>query len=225
MSSVDAVAVENADLRPRRAQWPSARSVNPRGTRARNAAATVDAQTSASIPTHGSHAGVVHRRARRTLSVAAQETGKVCEQPTRKVNKTYTHCPPEIEKAMKKAPAERKQTVVENLIRGGVCKNLLSHKHDHNTNDKLMSSCRHLLDSNYEQFHAALVNKEPKNLDIVLCYEQSTACVGVKRQSFEDSKATFTESDIDALLQDNKESVRIAQPIRSGSPMHSRDEL
>ena len=40
-------------------------------------------------------------------------------------------------------------------------------------------------DSNYDQFHAALVDKEPKNLDIVLCYEQSTACVGVKRQSFE----------------------------------------
>lgn len=72
---------------------------------------------------------------------------------TRKVNKTYTYCPPEIEKAMKKAPAERKQTVVENLIRGGVCKNLLSHKHDHNTNDKLMSSCRHLLGKVRIKYH------------------------------------------------------------------------
>lgn len=40
-------------------------------------------------------------------------------------------------------------------------------------------------ESHYDQFHAALVNKEPKHLDILLCYEQSTACVGVKRTSFE----------------------------------------
>lgn len=114
-------------------------------------------------------------------------------------------------------------------------------------------------DSHHDKFQAALMNKEPKNLDIVMCYEQSTACVGVKRMSFkvgcryfgieglniniwnlnefiswdltfvwflrQDSKTTFTKSDIDALLQDNKEKVRIAKPVYSGSPAQSRDEL
>ncbi|GLD69103.1 uncharacterized protein AKAME5_002041800 [Lates japonicus] len=125
---------------------------------------------------------------------------------------------------MKEAPAESRQTVVENLISGGVCQKLLSYKHDHITKDKLTSSCNHLLDSYYAQFHAALVNKEPKNLEIVLCYEQSPACIGVKRQSFEVSKTSFTDNDIDALLQDNKENVRIAQPRRSVSNTHHREK-
>ncbi|CAB1422109.1 unnamed protein product [Pleuronectes platessa] len=131
----------------------------------------------------------------------------------------------EIEKAMKQTSAESRGTVVENLISGGVCEKLMSNKHDHHTNDKLLSSCSHLLDSNYDRFHAALVDKEPKHLDIVLCYEQSTACVGVKRQSFEDSKTPFEEGHIAALLQENKEKVRFAQPVHSGSPTGSRDEL
>lgn len=40
-------------------------------------------------------------------------------------------------------------------------------------------------ESHYAQFHAALLNKEPKHLDILLCYEQSRACVGVKHTSFQ----------------------------------------
>ncbi|KAM6913903.1 uncharacterized protein PEZ65_014408 [Lycodopsis pacificus] len=131
----------------------------------------------------------------------------------------------EIEKAMKEAPAESRQTVVENLISGGVCEKLLSYKHDDVSMDKMTSSCVHLLESHYDQFHEALVNEGPKHLDIVLCYEQSMACVGLKRQSFESSKTTFTESDIEALLRDNKAHVRIAQPVHSGSPVHSKDEL
>ncbi|KAE8283189.1 hypothetical protein D5F01_LYC18590 [Larimichthys crocea] len=130
----------------------------------------------------------------------------------------------EIEKAMKETPAESRERVVESLIRGGVCEKLLSNRHV--SQEKMASSCMHLLESHYDKFRVALANKEPKYLDIVLCYEQSRACVGVKRQSFEDSKKnTFTESDIEALLRDNKENVRIAQPIHSGSPVHPRDEL
>ncbi|KAG7242911.1 hypothetical protein INR49_018166 [Caranx melampygus] len=131
----------------------------------------------------------------------------------------------EIEKALTEVPAESRGKAVKSLISGRACEKLLYYKHDHISNDKLMSSCTHLFDSHHDQFHEALVNKEPKNLDIVLCYEQSTACVGVKRMSFKDSKTTFTESDIDALLRDNKENVRIAKPTYSGSPAHSRDEL
>ncbi|KAG7504943.1 hypothetical protein JOB18_019899 [Solea senegalensis] len=118
----------------------------------------------------------------------------------------------EIEKVLKQAPDENRQTAVKNLISGGVCKKVSSFKNDHKTNNKLVSSCIQLLgkvrgilladlysvlnfyktpslnphtDSHYAQFREALVNKEPKNLGIVLCYEESKACVGVKRQSFE----------------------------------------
>ncbi|KAF3700188.1 Centriolar coiled-coil protein of 110 kDa Centrosomal protein of 110 kDa [Channa argus] len=127
----------------------------------------------------------------------------------------YAIFPSEIEKAMKEVPSDSRQKVVENLISGGVCKKLLSYQQDHVSMDKMRSSCMHLLDSHHEQFREALVNREPKHLEIVMCYEQSTACVGVKRQSFKDSKTTFTKSVIDALLRDNKGNVRIAQPIHS----------
>lgn len=40
-------------------------------------------------------------------------------------------------------------------------------------------------ETHYDQFHAVLVNKDPKALEIALCYELSTACVGVKRSSTE----------------------------------------
>ncbi|XP_078017607.1 uncharacterized protein LOC144458627 [Epinephelus lanceolatus] len=131
----------------------------------------------------------------------------------------------EIEKALKEAPAESRQTVLEKLIIGGVCEKLLSYKHSHVSKDKMTSSCMHLLETHHDQFHVALANKEPKHLDIVMCYEQSTACVGVKRQSFQDSKMTFTGDVVEALLRDNKEHVRIAQPVPSGSPARSKDEL
>ncbi|KAM6966104.1 uncharacterized protein LKV04_018602 [Tautogolabrus adspersus] len=131
----------------------------------------------------------------------------------------------EIERAIKETPAERRQTAVEELLHGAVCKKLNSIQHAHVSKDKLVSSCMKLIDSNYDQFYEALLTKEPKNLSVVLCYEQSTACVGVKRKSFEDSKTNFSDSDIEALLQANKDNVRVSQPIHSGSPVDSRDEL
>ncbi|KAM3598598.1 uncharacterized protein V6R79_020149 [Siganus canaliculatus] len=144
----------------------------------------------------------------------------------------YFHCEScltvaqEIEKVMMEAPAESRQTVAEGLINGGVCEKLLSFRHGHVPKDRIVSSCMHLLESHYDQFHAVLINREPKHLDIVLCYELSIACVGVKRQSFEDTKkTTFTEGDIEALLWDNKERVRIADPVHSDSPVHSKEEL
>ncbi|XP_078140697.1 uncharacterized protein LOC144539473 [Centroberyx gerrardi] len=143
----------------------------------------------------------------------------------------YTYCESclttaqEIERVMKEAPAEGRQRAVESLISGDVCERRLFHKHGDLSKDKMASSCKHLLDDHYDQFHAALVNKEPEHLDIVLCYEQSTACVGVKRHSFENSKTTFKDSDIDTLLRHNEASVRIAQPIRTSSPVPPKDEL
>ncbi|XP_076739704.1 uncharacterized protein LOC143418513 [Maylandia zebra] len=142
----------------------------------------------------------------------------------------YTYCETcltvaqELEKSIKEAPVKSRNTVVKRLISGALCEKPLPHSH-HVSKDKLTSACRHLLESHRGQFYEALVNKEPKNLDIALCYEHSNSCVGVKRQTFEDSKGAFTESDIDALLRDNKENVRIAQPIHSGSPVHTGDEL
>lgn len=41
----------------------------------------------------------------------------------------------------------------------------------------------------------------------------------------QNSKSTFKDSDIDALLRDNKENVRIARPVHSGSHFPSKDEL
>lgn len=131
----------------------------------------------------------------------------------------------EIEKALKEAPAESRLTVLEGLLHGGVCQKLQSFQHARVSKDKLISSCMQLMDSNYEQFYEALATKEPNNLKIILCYEQSKTCVGVKRKSFEDSKKTFSDSDIEALLQSNKVNVRIVQPIHSGSQDHLKDEL
>lgn len=110
---------------------------------------------------------------------------------------------------MKDVPAERRQRVVESLISGDVCEKLLTYKQV--SKDKMKSSCMDLLGkskknnsigllyiyviilqltdwnidpgSHYDKFNSALLTKEPKHLDIVLCYEQSTACVGVKRLS------------------------------------------
>ena len=48
-------------------------------------------------------------------------------------------------------------------------------------------------ESHYDHFHVALLTKEPKHLDIVLCYEQSPACVGVKRQYFEVTHGNICE--------------------------------
>lgn len=105
--------------------------------------------------------------------------------------------------------------------------------------------------SHYDQFSSALLTQEPKHLDIVLCYERSSACVRVKRLAFEVSlnklmehmrllwpsdedlcilgqdakKITFTESDIEALLQDNKEILRFSQPVPVGLPGRAREEL
>lgn len=45
---------------------------------------------------------------------------------------------------MKEAPAESRQTVVENLISGGVCEKLLPYTHDQVSEDKMTSSCMHL---------------------------------------------------------------------------------
>ena len=39
------------------------------------------------------------------------------------------------------------------------------------------------------------------------------------------ARAIFTETDIDASLQDNQENVRVAHPVHAGSPVHKRDEM
>ncbi|XP_077412332.1 uncharacterized protein LOC144043021 [Vanacampus margaritifer] len=124
----------------------------------------------------------------------------------------------EFEKEMQEAPVESRQALVDDLI-SEVCNRLNSHKQF--TKDKLTTACIQLFDSHYDQFHAALLSHEPDRLDVVLCYEKSTACVGIKRHSFEDSKIPFTDDYIENLLQNHKDNVRITQPIHSSS----KDEL
>lgn len=51
----------------------------------------------------------------------------------------------EIEEAMKKAPAESRQRVMESLIAGSVCEKLVPNKQIHISTDQMTSSCMHLL--------------------------------------------------------------------------------
>lgn len=59
----------------------------------------------------------------------------------------------EIEEAVKEAPAENRQRVVESLITGGVCEKLLPNKHIHVSTDKMTSSCMHLLGKIRREYH------------------------------------------------------------------------
>ncbi|MEQ2242236.1 hypothetical protein ILYODFUR_033597 [Ilyodon furcidens] len=130
----------------------------------------------------------------------------------------------EIEKGIKEAPAGSRQKVIEKLLSWRLCEKILTSNDEHVPKDKMKSACLHLLDSHRTQFRAALVKEELKNLEMVLCYELSYACIGVKRQTFQDSKATYTNIEIDALVRD-KENVRIAKPIHAASPEQRRNEL
>ncbi|XP_014910959.1 uncharacterized protein LOC106961626 isoform X2 [Poecilia latipinna] len=131
----------------------------------------------------------------------------------------------EIEKGIKEAPAGSRHTAIDKLLSWRLCEKLLTSNHEHVSKDAMKSACIHLLDSHRTQFRAALVKKETKNLDIVLCYELSHACIGVKRQTFQDSKATLTDDEIAGMLRDNPENVRISQPIYEASPEQRRNEL
>ncbi|XP_014910960.1 uncharacterized protein LOC106961626 isoform X3 [Poecilia latipinna] len=137
----------------------------------------------------------------------------------------YAQCFPEIEKGIKEAPAGSRHTAIDKLLSWRLCEKLLTSNHEHVSKDAMKSACIHLLDSHRTQFRAALVKKETKNLDIVLCYELSHACIGVKRQTFQDSKATLTDDEIAGMLRDNPENVRISQPIYEASPEQRRNEL
>lgn len=55
------------------------------------------------------------------------------------------YSPIEITKAVKEASEDSRQTIVENLISGGVCEKLLPSKHQHLSKEKLTTSCMHLL--------------------------------------------------------------------------------
>lgn len=126
--------------------------------------------------------------------------------------KIYAQCFPEIEKGIKQAPAGSRYTTIDKLLSWHLCEKRLTSNHEHVSKDTMKSACMHLLgktfrkeknhninvcvtgyfityflylDSHRNQFRAALVKEEPKNLDIVLCYELSHACVGVKRRTFQ----------------------------------------
>lgn len=122
----------------------------------------------------------------------------------------------ELEKGINDAPAASRQAVIEKLLSRRLCEKL---------EDVSKSACMHLLDSNRDKFRTYLLKEVPKNLDIMLCYEVSHACIGVKRQAFQDSKPTFTDAEIAALLRDNKENVRVAHPTHEALPEQRRNEL
>ncbi|CAL1588338.1 unnamed protein product [Knipowitschia caucasica] len=114
----------------------------------------------------------------------------------------------EIETALKDAPISGRMVVIKKLIRGYVCNKLAEDKRP---------SCMQLLGMFRDEFSQALAGKvsDPKQLGVVLCYEQSKACVGVKLHSFKEHPNLNLERDIDDLLRDNKEKVRFVKPIHS----------
>ncbi|KAK7940367.1 hypothetical protein WMY93_003693 [Mugilogobius chulae] len=121
----------------------------------------------------------------------------------------------EIEKALQDAPIKNRKTVIKKLMQGAVCYKLPEDKR---------SPCLHLFGLHQDEFRQALSGKDSKQLDILLCYEHSTACVGVKLQSFKDQRSTTLESDIEALLRENKDKVRFVKPIHSAGNKESSSD-
>ncbi|XP_066544972.1 uncharacterized protein LOC136712345 [Amia ocellicauda] len=90
--------------------------------------------------------------------------------------------------------------------------------------DNMVAACRHLLDTHDKEFLELLLSRRTGELDVLLCYELSLACVGVRRRQQENrEKAEFT--DMDSFLQGQKEKVRFVNPVHSNSTVSAREEL
>ncbi|KAK0141502.1 hypothetical protein N1851_021396 [Merluccius polli] len=93
-------------------------------------------------------------------------------------------CAVEIVKVIKDSPAVTRQIVLKRLLSGEVCDRPVFHNHKVAYKDTMTSSCKQLLEDHHEEFSEVLLSEEPKNLEITMCYELSSSCVGVKHQSF-----------------------------------------
>ncbi|KAJ8254200.1 hypothetical protein COCON_G00208120 [Conger conger] len=131
----------------------------------------------------------------------------------------------EMETIEKKLSLGSRPQLVERLVDDVLCESASFQRHAHLPVDKLRAACKHLLDVHGEEFRDALLRRESERLDILLCYEKSLACVGVKRHANK-NKNSFTDNDIEALLQQNSADLRIARPVHSNiTETHLKDEL
>lgn len=119
-----------------------------------------------------------------------------------------------IETELQATPPRKRRAALDKLMLDNeVCNMLPPGK-----GSKLTSACVKLFDSHYEDFYLALLSQGPHLLDSLLCYQKSTACVGVNKEdeeeeqeSFGDTESIFVDEHTQASHGDNEEEVHIAQ--------------
>ncbi|KAJ8251511.1 hypothetical protein GJAV_G00222140 [Gymnothorax javanicus] len=130
----------------------------------------------------------------------------------------------EMETIEKKLSFGSRTQLVDKLVDDVLCESASFQRHSDIPVDQLRTACKHLLDVHGEEFRDALLRKKSTRKDILLCYESSFACVGVKRHTNKES--SFTDKDIEELLQKNNAELRIARPVHTNiTTMTSKDEL
>lgn len=132
----------------------------------------------------------------------------------------------EMETIERKLSLGSRAQLVEKLVDDVLCESASFQRRAHLPADQLRTACKHLLDVYGEEFRDALLRRrESERLDILLCYESSLACVGVKRHA-DQNKNSFTDSDIEALMQHNSVDLRVARPVHTNiTKMPLKDEL
>ncbi|KAJ8346073.1 hypothetical protein SKAU_G00302660 [Synaphobranchus kaupii] len=131
----------------------------------------------------------------------------------------------EMETIERKLSLGSRPQLVERMIDDVLCESASFQTHSHLPVDQLRAACKHLLDVHGEEFRDALLRRESERLDILLCYESSLACVGVKRHT-DQNKNSFTDNDMEALLQQNSANLRTARPVHTNiTKTHLKDEL
>ncbi|KAG5832603.1 hypothetical protein ANANG_G00292860 [Anguilla anguilla] len=137
----------------------------------------------------------------------------------------------EMEAIERKLSLGSRPQLVEKLVDDVICENVSFQRRAHLPADQLRTACKHLLDVYGEEFRDALLRRrESERLDILLCYESSLACVGVKRHADQvgqqENKNSFTDSDIEALMQHNSVNLRVGRPVHTNiTKMPLKDEL
>ncbi|KAG9340434.1 hypothetical protein JZ751_021547 [Albula glossodonta] len=129
-----------------------------------------------------------------------------------------------METSERKLSVMSRPQLVERLVDDILCETASFQKHSDLPDDKFTVACKHLLDVHGEDFRDALLRRESERLDVLLCYQSSLACVGVKRHANQ-NKASFKDSDIENLLEENRENIRITRPVHTNFTKMDKDEL
>ncbi|KAK6475957.1 hypothetical protein HHUSO_G23955 [Huso huso] len=88
--------------------------------------------------------------------------------------------------------------------------------------DIMKRVCEHLIEVHGEALNEVLQSRSKDDFEILLCYEHSLACTGVKRNNPQNNgKPPFKDQDIKILLEKNHKKVRFVNPVHSST----REEL